>query len=898
MATGHVERIRFTKGVRQLEGASLESPYDLTNAEIDQYGFLRSLSDVGTYSDDTGLVSDSVKPVARSPIDGSWVSGPAADALAFQHGILYVADESGSPRIKVYQEESDDQSGLPPRLTSISADTAGGGDALTKGTYATYLFIPVNSRGEAGPWRAKTVGDYSNDVNMEFSVIVSETVEWVEVYRTPEFDMVARENDPSPSLFYYVNRFSTIEEIPGGANAGTYAVKYKNIPWDDRTPKTGIDYVGVSENISDKDFTSETHYISFPRLLDDTNLSEDTKYEITGTKQINGVTYLVLGNAPSFDSTDLMRWKKGDRNHRMPERYSWYTENVDLVISKSDGAGGTIKVDTIEVIDNGPKMRINGAINTAPRRGGRSRGGGSRGRRRSSSSSGGGRQSSGGGGQRRPRGSSMGRGTTAGDRRTRSSGRSRSSTEKQVDLTPTSAPLTRSRNVHTQVNVLSTPQYRGFTTRTMFYSGGVMYYGAPKWPTKEPMLTRKETDTNNGYDVRLQLRYRTKDGERYGPYIEIQNCTLASVTYQGELGVNVYVKFDTDSDGNDEWVLYKRQTPNDYGGYGPHVFKAEDFNENYLEVKGVDPENTYLRENNVVLMSATNRPWEATFTRHFAVPGDETVRTMFKARLREDDMKAYNFYVATDEAMYVANPVPENDSVHLDPVTPNIGIKESHMWASVPNGAIFCGTDGRLHYITGRKMRFLETEEATPFNNVRDLAYDIRNNELAVATDTGIWYYDFERQGWTKQLNFLGVDVLFWDRKNELLVARKDSSFYQLDESGGELVGYVVTQLISNVTDETHVERVEVDYEKSGYQEGDSSTWATVQHAVRHPGVLQIDELASNHPNKVNFEVQIPSNRPRFLKLEGRGHQFAITGFSELREIKLQLSNSGKGNNA
>jgi len=389
------------------------------------------------------------------------------------------------------------------------------------------------------------------------------------------------------------------------------------------------------------------------------------------------------------------------------------------------------------------------------------------------------------------------------------------------------------------------------------------------------------------YAVKFQLEYKTRDGTLFGPAIEYSTnagsdvgfeISRAWVNWQGEAALLVFV-YDPDEAA---WVLWKRAVVNSYGNYNQPVFDNEDYDGEFEAVQDAYPDTSHIEEGNVVLMSQTNRPWEATFARQFNLPGGERVRGMFPARRQEDDRKSYRFYLASDKSIYVVQPDPADNSAALSTVDDTIGVVKPDpttdaVHAVVPSAAVIYGTDGRLHILSGRRRQYLLPKEMNFWSQVNDLAYDPIENELAIATDAGIWFYDFERSGLYRQYD-ITADFIMWDEENEFLVYREDggTSFHQLDEGGAELVAEVQTQPLANLTDRTQIQRAQIRYEAAGYSPTDYNTWATLKHTL----------LSTSQ----SVEVSAPSNRPVYLtQLEGQGHKLRISGFSKLRDIALVL---------
>lgn len=312
----------------------------------------------------------------------------------------------------------------------------------------------------------------------------------------------------------------------------------------------------------------------------------------------------------------------------------------------------------------------------------------------------------------------------------------------QVHLPGEDAPrLDRAPNQHAVVD--GNP--RSPTARTMHWTGGVMYYGGGAWPTKEPAVTYLSTGGDNPTTVYLQLEYETARGARFGPVRTIDNVdAFVAVVADAETRLNIYV------DDGGTTRQYARVNPDPYGAYTRgSVFTFTSQSSYSGTAREPDPVTAYIDEPDAVFLSAGNRPLEVTFDQ-FTVPEGQQVRLIAPARLAEEEgIRAYEFYVGTDRAIYVAR--PDDRKVALDAVTTDWGVKLSTLqhpvYASVPGGAFVVGTDGILHALSGRRTDSIYVRGTEPWKEIETLLYAPERRDLLVGTDAGLWAYDLDRQG-------------------------------------------------------------------------------------------------------------------------------------------------------
>lgn len=227
------------------------------------------------------------------------------------------------------------------------------------------------------------------------------------------------------------------------------------------------------------------------------------------------------------------------------------------------------------------------------------------------------------------------------------------------------------------------------------------------------------------------------------------------------------------------WLLFRRLTVGPYGMYmrsgSTFAFTSAAVPEGFTEgrVGNLQSFTDRIQERDAIFMSNTDRPLEITFDQ-FEVPQGEEVRAVFRARLAEEEgIRAYRFYVGTEQAIYVANPVPQDREVSVRPVTTAFGIGINDQGqparAFVPGGAIIKATNGHLYAVSGRKAERVFPDGLVPWTTVKTLAYDQAEETLLIATDTGVWGYDRGRRAITSQRD-ITVTQLVWDEGRDLML--------------------------------------------------------------------------------------------------------------------------------
>jgi hypothetical protein len=351
--------------------------------------------------------------------------------------------------------------------------------------------------------------------------------------------------------------------------------------------------------------------------------------------------------------------------------------------------------------------------------------------------------------------------------------------------------------------------------------------------------------------------------------------TVSSANWTGDV-TRINVDEDVNSSGStatiDVWSHQRRATPSEQGLYtvqgadyvSNYIFDKKRYeNEDDIAKEEIPPSATYVDETQVAVSSRVNRPLEVT-SNGFSVPENSKIVAMMSARLAEEEgLRSYDFYVGTGEAIYVAEPQVEEDTVQLLLVTGEYGVGTNQfltpVHTSVPGGAVFKDTSGVLRLLSGRREERLFPEGTPPWSQVNDVEFDVRLDELAIATDDGLWYFDWNRQGLYRQYDLFNPASLIYDQDQQALLGWDPDadSWKQFDESGDILPASVTTQFIETGGREVEILWVKSEYDKSGYDNTASSSFAEVWHSMRSEEVMDYDEnpdMIIGSPKTVNTE--------------------------------------------
>lgn len=349
------------------------------------------------------------------------------------------------------------------------------------------------------------------------------------------------------------------------------------------------------------------------------------------------------------------------------------------------------------------------------------------------------------------------------------------------------------------------------------------------------------------------------------------------------------------------WALWNKLSPNDDGTYsvdGKGLIWDDESPSEFIYQEDTSGLTNYVSERSKVFFSNINRELEMTFDQ-FRVPKGNVVRDIFRARLAEEEgLRVYDFYVASGDAIYVAQPSPTDRTVALSAVTTSFGIAENQYEKTIrtilPSGAMVYGTDGRVYKMSGRQVQPVFLDESEPFSTVRDMTYDVEEGVIWMASDTGVWGFDNQRTQIQLQYDYDVTHLVYGDRK-EATFAYNDSTgaWLLLDRNGGSrLSASITTQSITEGGQESQVARLKADYSErhdTSYDSGDKSTYIRMRHSIDAPGVASIDNDVDVTTSDIDAVYRLPKREAVYPRLRGYAHQFKIAEFEELDELILDI---------
>lgn len=416
--------------------------------------------------------------------------------------------------------------------------------------------------------------------------------------------------------------------------------------------------------------------------------------------------------------------------------------------------------------------------------------------------------------------------------------------------------------------------YRKTGSNTIYKHNNVMLYGGVEWPKKYPVISGRWYTAN--IDVTVQYEYRTNNGVEYGPTITINDCGKLDVEWQGESALLIYAnnggglgfveRLVPDVDGRYRTTYtYDKATSENIRPRWAFDYSCITSGDATIDtLVSTETENeTHIYEKNTVLISEINRPFEITFEQYFLEDGGE-VQKIVAARQSELESQNYQFYTLTTKGVYVCD--RDGFSVVSSPVVADVGVRVHQVELSgatdyfVPivsptkTGVVFQGTDNRLYYIEGRRFRMLDddvpniwyrergSEIATerlvtagsgegletiggdpvlqanfPALTMFDLSYDIRSDEIYVATQNNIWIYSFIQNGWVANYKEDNILHLQYFPEVECVIGYVDNvgtDEHKIYNETGSLIKdtYFVTQPILRGSQRVHTKSFSIDY--------------------------------------------------------------------------------------
>jgi hypothetical protein len=479
--------------------------------------------------------------------------------------------------------------------------------------------------------------------------------------------------------------------------------------------------------------------------------------------------------------------------------------------------------------------------------------------------------------------------------------------------------------------------YQGFAARTMFNHNGTMIYGNPTIAipdVKQNVHYIAGSGTSNKYGVLFE--YLDANGEiARGPFLapltdfdSNTDLVYLQIPWNGEHALQI---FKYDGSGGDtlitNYTLYERITPSPEGFFFTSYKTSDGILPKWAFFVGSSPERNdetpvtyktpgagYYTLQNVAYMSQTNRPNELTFN-NFIAPLNTDIRAIVPARLEEaEGVASYDFIVLTDRTVHVyardGFVVKEiqrllNDAGVKQKNFGDIGVgapdTKHPLVVPFEGGVVFVSTDDRIYIVSGRRITALDTNVRGLFGSTwRDIAYHEQENEIWVVNDESeIWIYSIEDGGWNKNFTLSSnwrIFHLFYSELNQEMLMYLDTDVsggptydtYIFDNGGAALTAGVATQEMSANGRIAKVARVIVDYERDSYS---GSNRAKLLHYVdaRTDGDNEdiLDVLETNSKNRI--EYTIPRQKSVYPTLVGKRHQLKVSEFTSLDSILLHL---------
>jgi len=435
---------------------------------------------------------------------------------------MYASKGDTIPELLKYRkgDQSDEES--IPQVKQVNTQVGGFAANVTDDRFVYYLIIPVNDEGEAGPHAyggAKVIGG-SDSKLPELLLKTTPPTKEVVVYKTALMDEDgAGKPLPGANGFYKLGRFSAVR----GSQNNNFQEVYARPPDEkhefelDDDPDNGtdayadrtVDYiyfassyweVGGPDPDPQIDILDPTNLVGWELELEwetDTQdtLSTGTRYVIdsvsTDPETGNVRAHIVdtNGNQVSFDGNDVIELADFDLSDSNTDFQAFYGVKIVLYTPSS-----TILGDNTVLIRDDEDWRMDFDSN--------------------------GEQAN----------------------------------------APTGDSLDRPQNVHSAKNVDASIDTNdrprttqdGFRTArfdSLYYGGGLLYGGHPRWPLDTPQAAYLETDANEGETIKIQSEYSANGESYYGPALEIPDVTKVACPWQGvEDAIHVFITGQLDFD--------------------------------------------------------------------------------------------------------------------------------------------------------------------------------------------------------------------------------------------------------------------------------------------------------------------------------------------------------------
>lgn len=245
------QQIKFEGGMDRRSDANQVRPYELKNARVEPYGSVRAMREPEEMNDS----ANPKKPGGAKPWlrwNDRWFSrfsqgsnltytdagGNTRNTEVLQtydkhNGVVYVSGRDSRyetvngtdqyvPHLYEVPPEATSfaESELrltPPHLKKLRINNSREGTGIKGSNAVSYLVIPINARGEAGPWGYISYSPDDRDRDKRWSpqvtATVSENTSYVEFYRTREWSETADILDvlapPSDLSYYFLERKAT-----------------------------------------------------------------------------------------------------------------------------------------------------------------------------------------------------------------------------------------------------------------------------------------------------------------------------------------------------------------------------------------------------------------------------------------------------------------------------------------------------------------------------------------------------------------------------------------------------------------------------------------------------------------------------------------------------------------
>jgi hypothetical protein len=485
-------------------------------------------------------------------------------------------------------------------------------------------------------------------------------------------------------------------------------------------------------------------------------------------------------------------------------------------------------------------------------------------------------------------------------------------------------PVTDNRHVPGLGNVIYKP-----TAKACMINRGRFIIGNVGIPLKRPgvhgggiLYTGYGPTIPAGYSVAIMSEYMTEKGPVYSSFVE-SNKAILHVTNKGEEAILVFIKVSPESNTGDpsEYILYERLTPDSRGRYvskkandilagmGHKVIPAAfifhqafapslDFVFDDARPIGNFNVTSSTTLSDTILVSEASKPQYITYSaEEFGSP----IVAIKNARLSEDEsILNYDFYVFTEKEVYHCE-MDESGVIRKGLVAEYIGLKDDSKVAVTKYGNAFVGTDNEIYIVNGRQISDKLTLVLDGMlGDIHTLTYDIKEDNLWVLAETGLYLYSFTQQGWVANMdqgfvaspdldkNYIKYDREFDDvlmheyfivdgTKGPIEVSNK----YRYKEGQGDVYtfNHIDTQPFFKESSRAKVVELRADYDSNGMVP------FKIEHSVKSD---RVNDIGENHPNKISLSYSPKRLRPIYPRAIGNNHRFRIKSFEKLHDFDIK----------